>query len=91
MCQVFVSFVATGFRAQQSKAVFAQDDCGFSRMVDQTGVVPVRRAEGAADLPEDRRVRQRPSGAREMVDQIFTSWNRIMDWVGRVEALKRTA
>ena len=41
----------------------------FLGMVDQTGVVPVRRAEGDADLPDDRMVYRRPSEAREMVDQ----------------------
>ena len=42
-------------------------------------------------MPEDLLVYQRPSGARELVAQIFTSWNPLAHWFGLLDALKRAA
>jgi hypothetical protein len=33
----------------------------------------------------------RPQGERRMVAQIFTSWNRLADWLGLVDALQNAA
>jgi len=57
-------------------------------MVDQTGVVPVRRAEGDAGLPDDRMVRHRPSDVREMVDQNSASWNQVTSWLKQLDAFR---
>ncbi|HEU4695082.1 MAG TPA: hypothetical protein VFS23_42240, partial [Vicinamibacterales bacterium] len=60
------------------------------KVVDQTGIVPVRRADGDADLPEPGMVR--PSRAkRGLVDQNSVSWNHMSSWLRQIEALQGAA
>jgi len=56
------------------------------------GFVPARdEPKASCGVPEDPQVRQRPSIAREMVAQIFTSWNLIADWLRRINGLQQAA
>jgi hypothetical protein len=64
---------------------------GKKDLVDQAGVVPVRRAEGDADLPDDRMVYRRPSEPREMVDQTSARWNRMTALLRRLYAIRSAA
>jgi hypothetical protein len=56
-------------RQNNKRGVCAASNKAFSiernSVLDQTGVVPVRRAGGDADLPDERMVHPRPSEARK--------------------------
>jgi hypothetical protein len=59
-------------------------------LVDLTGIEPVRRAEGDADLPEPDQVRP-DRATRGMVAQSTESWNPVISWLRRVTALRSAA
>jgi hypothetical protein len=42
-------------------------------------------------MPEDLLVYRRPSEAREMVAQIFTSWNPLTSWLRGVDELRNVS
>ena len=49
------------------------------------------RHRRCGQMPEDLLVCQRPSGAREMVDQICASSNPLISWMRQIEALRSVA
>ena len=60
-------------------------------LVDQTGVVPARGAEGFAARPDERMARHRPNEVTEMVDQNIASWNHLHVWLRQLDALRLVA
>jgi hypothetical protein len=61
-------------------------------MVDQTGIVPLRRARTA----QPTRLMQVSSAidrsnVRKMVDQTTASWNRVLSWLGQIDVLRQAA
>jgi hypothetical protein len=46
---------------------------------------------GDADLTDDGKVQQRPTNARELVDQNSASWNLIEAWLRHISGLQEAA
>jgi len=65
------------------------DRSHFSDQRGQAGIVPVRRAEGDADLPEGGQV-QADRAKRGLVDQTGASWNRVTAWLRQIEGIHKT-
>ena len=61
------------------------------RLLHQAGVGTARHAAGVPALPAERLVHRRLSEAKEMVDQMFTSWNHLVSWLHHAERLRAAA
>jgi hypothetical protein len=67
-------------------------DGSNEKLVDLTGIEPVRRARRAKPTCLSTvSVRRRPSEARELVAQIFPRWNPLTSWLRQIEDFQRAA